>query len=319
MKKKYCFIVLFFLCSQLFCYDWNNKIEVFSYELTDKNESNYKWVLKEYYDTIYSKDRDFLSSKIPKFLNKSYFDLAKEKQVKWFETRFTDSISIGIRNNKERLVFEDIYFDIDKVDILDEENIKLTLRLPDYSRRYIQETIYDWSFIENKKNIYIAYITFDGDYIYLYFENYKYLFATFCKISNTELEYFNNCMHSNNWNDFNITWPRHADGSCDYDGTKTTTTQTTSKTTSSTNVTKNKIMTIAENLKLRSGEATSTQVLTVMAAGTKVKILELGKAETIDGISSNWVKVEIQADAKDRDGKPIKKGTVGWCYGGYLK
>ena len=78
-------------------------------------------------------------------------------------------------------------------------------------------------------------------------------------------------------------------------------------------------MTVTENLKLRSGEATSTQVLTVMAAGTKVKILELGHSETIDGITSNWVKVEVQADAKDRDGKPIKAGTVGWCYGGYLE
>ena len=89
--------------------------------------------------------------------------------------------------------------------------------------------------------------------------------------------------------------------------------------TVSTNVEKNKTMLVNENLKLRSGEATSTQVLTVMSAGTKVKILELGKAETIDGISSNWVKVEVQKGAKDRDGNPIKAGTVGWCYGGYLE
>ena len=86
-----------------------------------------------------------------------------------------------------------------------------------------------------------------------------------------------------------------------------------------TNVSKNKNMLVNENLKLRSGEASSTQVLVVMQAGTKVKILELGKAETIDGISSNWVKIEVQAGAKDRDGKPIKAGTIGWCYGGYLK
>ncbi len=78
-------------------------------------------------------------------------------------------------------------------------------------------------------------------------------------------------------------------------------------------------MFVKENLKLRSGEATSTQVLAVMQAGTNVKILELGKVEIIDGINSNWVKVEVLSDAKDRDGKPIKKGTVGWCYGGYLK
>ena len=80
----------------------------------------------------------------------------------------------------------------------------------------------------------------------------------------------------------------------------------------------NKAMTAGANLKLRSSEATSSNVLTIMQAGTKVKILELGKSETIDGIVSNWVKVEVQADAKDRDGKPIEQGLVGWCYGGYL-
>ena len=78
-------------------------------------------------------------------------------------------------------------------------------------------------------------------------------------------------------------------------------------------------MSVSENLKLRSGEATTTQVLTVMQAGTKVKILELGKAENIDGINSNWVKVEVQPGAKDRDGRAIRAGTIGWCYGGYLK
>ena len=78
-------------------------------------------------------------------------------------------------------------------------------------------------------------------------------------------------------------------------------------------------MTATENLKLRSAEATTSDVITVMSAGTKVKILEVGKAETIDGISSNWVKVKVQSGGKDRDGKTITKGTVGWCFGGYLK
>lgn len=80
----------------------------------------------------------------------------------------------------------------------------------------------------------------------------------------------------------------------------------------------NKAMTAGANLKLRSSEATSSNVFTIMQAGTKVKILELGKSETIDGIVSNWVKVEVQAGAKDRDGKPIEQGLAGWCYGGYL-
>ena len=92
----------------------------------------------------------------------------------------------------------------------------------------------------------------------------------------------------------------------------------TNNLSSATNVSLKKIMSVSENLKLRAGEATSTQVLTVMSAGTKVKILELGKEETIDGINSNWVKVEV-ISGRDRDGKDIKKKTTGWCYGGYLE
>lgn len=112
-----------------------------------------------------------------------------------------------------------------------------------------------------------------------------------------------------------VIWPRHADGTCDYDNSSKTKTVVSRP---STNVAPNKIMSVSENLKLRSGEATTTFVLTVMSAGTKVKILELGKAETIDGINSNWVKVEVLS-GKDRDGKEIKTKTTGWCYGGYLK
>ena len=77
-------------------------------------------------------------------------------------------------------------------------------------------------------------------------------------------------------------------------------------------------MTVLENLKLRSAEETSSDVLTIMTAGTKVKVLELGKEETIDGIKSNWVKVEI-ISGNDRNGNKLKSGMIGWCYGGYLR
>ena len=159
----------------------------------------------------------------------------------------------------------------------------------------------------------------DGDYLNITELNKNKNLQTLIKVDQS---FINQCINlfSNQKTDLSkVTWPRHADGSCDYDGSKKSASVQTANSEVSTNVTKNKTMTVSENLKLRSGEATSTQVLTVMSAGTKVKILELGKAETIDGISSNWVKVEVQKGAKDRDGDPIKASTVGWCYGGYLK
>ncbi len=86
----------------------------------------------------------------------------------------------------------------------------------------------------------------------------------------------------------------------------------------STIIAKDKTMSAVYNLKLRAGESTDTEVKTVMQAGTSVKILELGKSEIIDNIRSNWVKVEI-IEGTDKEGKKIKKKTVGWCYGGYLQ
>lgn len=80
----------------------------------------------------------------------------------------------------------------------------------------------------------------------------------------------------------------------------------------------NKIMTVAENLKLRSAGHPSSKVLTVMSAGTKLKVLELGKEEIIDDINSNWVKVEI-ISGNDKDGNKLKSKMTGWCYGGYLE
>ena len=170
-------------------------------------------------------------------------------------------------------------------------------------------------------------ITFDGDYMNLYEGSTNELLGIFVRIEKDDYgkitDKIQRIVDGNRIITDDIIWPRHADGSCDYDGSslkkQATVVSTSTTRVTFTNVSPNKSMVVAENLKLRSGEATSTQVLTVMQAGTKVKILELGKAETIDGINSNWVKVEVQAGAKDRDGKPIKAGTVGWCYGGYLK
>lgn len=156
----------------------------------------------------------------------------------------------------------------------------------------------------------------DGDYINLYNDsNRNEMIESFVFVNNYDFikENIKMILKGNKCDLSKVTWPKHADGSCDYDGSKKTVA------VQSTNVSPNKTMTVTENLKLRSGEATTTQVLTVMSAGTKVKILEFGKAENIDGINSNWVKVEVQAGAKDSDGKTITKGTVGWCFGGYLK
>lgn len=85
------------------------------------------------------------------------------------------------------------------------------------------------------------------------------------------------------------------------------------------NVVVNKIMQPNDNLRLRKEEATSSETILTMIKGTKVKVLKLGKEEIIDGIKSCWVQVEVQSGGKDKNGKEIKEGTIGWCYGGFLE
>lgn len=158
-------------------------------------------------------------------------------------------------------------------------------------------------------------LRFDGDYLYFYLNDINNLYGIFCRVDDKAINEYNKLIRTGKCDLSKVTWPRHADGTCDYEDVSSV------KTVSSptTNVTPNKTMTVSETLKLRSAEAKTSEVLTVMQAGTKVKILELGKAENIDGINSNWVKVEVLSGAKDRDGRAIQAGTVGWCYGGYLK
>ena len=79
-----------------------------------------------------------------------------------------------------------------------------------------------------------------------------------------------------------------------------------------------KIMKTSDNLRLRSSGSTAGKPVVTIGKGTQVKVLGIGAEQTIDGITSNWVQVEVQTGAKDRDGKPIAAGTTGWCFGGYL-
>lgn len=172
---------------------------------------------------------------------------------------------------------------------------------------------YDNDEYEYDEIIIDAKFIFDGDYLTVYANNDKFKQVYF-KCSDETFKQLEALIYNNTIDLSKVTWPRHADGSCDYEEGKTL----VATSSSPTNVSINKTMSVKEILKLRSAEATSSTVLNVMVTGTKVKVLELGKAETIDGINSNWVKVEV-ISGKDRGGNILKVGLSGWCYGGYLE
>ena len=69
--------------------------------------------------------------------------------------------------------------------------------------------------------------------------------------------------------------------------------------------------TAKENLYLREGGSRNDAKIMLIKAGSSVYITEVGEKETIDGITSNWVKIMLA----ESDGSTIE----GWCFGGYLK
>ena len=151
------------------------------------------------------------------------------------------------------------------------------------------------------------YLKEDGDYISLYCSDKKTLINTFIRTKKqTQIE-FENFLKTKSYVDSNVTWPRHADGTCDYDGSKKTAAVQTAKATPSTNVAPNKTMTVSENLKLRSGEATTSEVLTVMSAGTKVKITG----------TNTYIDVELDDRTARIAGEMIVGGFV--CYKSSMK
>ena len=143
----------------------------------------------------------------------------------------------------------------------------------------------------------------DGDYLSFYTET-NHLVVTCVLVDDVFKKQYRQLIANNTCDLSRVTWPRHADGSCDYE--------------TAVRLQSGKRYRASDNLRLRSSGSTAGKHVVTIGKGTQVKVLSIGAEQTIDGITSNWVQVEVQAGAKDRDGKPIAAGTTGWCFGGYL-
>ena len=239
-----------------------------------------------------------LENLVPDMQDAAEYHIAWGLQEDWFYPVISN---IGIRfHNTESFLFN-------KIEKIAEDKFRCTgYGAPCFARMDINESDWDSYFSyeqidSGKHEVLILHI--NGDYLSVYSETNNEHLVTYVKISDNLEEQLISLFKYKVCDLSKVTWPRRADGSS-YDKEK---------------IPIDKIMTVKENLRLRSGEGPSSQVVTVLPTGSRVRIVELGKAETLDGISSNWVKVVVLSRSKNRDGKPIREGTVGWCFGGYLE
>ena len=277
------------------------------------------WYRDYFNEVIYRKDRNIIVEYQPKLTEKeniNFYDSAYADMIYWFDVsanyrdridyrKFDDSeygyyILIGgwgIRY-KAKKVTSDLYE-------LELEDVRISQEKYEFLLKYGHDVKFALNATEPK---YSLYFRFDGEYLYIYLEDGKTLYETYCAYDESEEEALYEAIKTNEFDMTKFTFPRHADGTCDYEsgggvpGKKIV----------------NGVYRAQDNLRLRETGGTSGEIITTMKADTYVIILSLGKEETIDGITDNWVEVELQTGARNLEGDVIT-GTVGWCFGGYLK
>lgn len=172
----------------------------------------------------------------------------------------------------------------------------------------------DWSLLKDKSEIQL-YVEFDGDYLFIYTDEAKTLLATYCMYEKNEYNSFLEAVKTNDFDGMEFTFPRHADGTCDYDEGAW---KSARKSSGGIPLHTGNAMTTKENLRVHAVEKTTSPVLITLAAGTPVEILGVGGEETIDGITSKWVHVMLAPGTTGTDGKHMTGTMGGWCFGGLV-
>ena len=277
------------------------------------------WIRDYFNEVIYRKDRNIIIEYQPLFTkeeNINFYDGAYDDMIYWFtESAFyRDHIELVKLDDVEYSYFihighggfeykaKELTSDLYELEIKD-------VRISQSHYEDLLERGHDRKFaLDATEPGYSLYFRFDGEYLYIYLEDGKTLHETYCAYDESEEEALQEAIRTNEFDMTKITFPRHADGTCDYEsgggvpGKKIV----------------NGVYRAKENLRLRAKEDISGEIITTMQAGTYVRILSLGKEETIDGITDNWVQVETQFGAKNLEGDFLY-GKTGWCFGGYLK
>ena len=278
------------------------------------------WLRDYFNEVIYGQDRNILLKYQPKltkeeniFLYYGYYDADTRL---WFDESafYRDRIKCSKEDDSEygsyismsgwgfRCKAKELTPDLYEVQIED-------VRISQEKYERLLERGQDRKFALNATEPeYSLYFRFDGEYLYIYLEDGKTLYATYCAYDESEEEALYEAIKTNEFDMTKFTFPRHADGTCDYEsdggvpGKKIV----------------NGVYRAQDNLRLRANENTSGEIITTMQAGSLVLILSKGREETIDGITDNWVEVELQWDSKDLEGDRLY-GKTGWCFGGYLR
>ena len=279
----------------------------FEERISEKN-----WFREYYNEVIYRQDRNIILLYQMARTETEFFNHVGDYMIYWYEMpqKTSDKFACGTSGDSAypyriwilgdyRCKIREISSDLYELELED-------VRISQEWYESLLEYGHDLKFaLDATEPEYSLYFRFDGEYLYIYLEDGKTLYATYCAYDESEAQALREAIRTNEFDMTKFTFPRHADGTCDYEsggggqGKKIV----------------DGLYRAQDNLRIRETGSTSGKAITTMQANTCVKILLLGREETIDGITDNWVEVETQFGAKNLEGDFLY-GKTGWCFGG---
>ena len=266
------------------------------------------WISEQSLRIIKSSDKNTIKEYYPDIETLNYYDDAEGRVIQWDESECFTSFTIFPHLYRDKDVISITYGQITGLlsfyfsyKSMSENYYYIDTTMTFNCKQIVNQNAFSKCPIHEDECIMI--LQFDGDYLNVYLNDLKGYYGTFCKIDKKTLDEYNSLISTGKSKLSRVTWPRHTDGTCDYEDVSSVKTVSTS----TTNVTPNKTMTVSENLKLRSAEATTSEILTVMSAGTKVKITG----------TNTYIDVEIDGRTARIAGEMIVGGFV--CYKSSMK
>ena len=168
---------------------------------------------------VYRQDRNYLNNFEEKNIKDMTFFDDYIGTTYWYESKIIPQLVTNIALNLGSLFVLTRFF-VNKIKKVNANEYLI------YSNKIIhknkdalgQDYIYNDLF---NKEMVVFRLKKDGDYLEVYVDKEKKPRETYCYVNNAFKQEIFNLVRNNNCNIYNLTWPRHADGSCDYDGRST--------------------------------------------------------------------------------------------------
>lgn len=165
-------------------------------------------------------------------------------------------------------------------------------------------------YIDEKEIVFL--LQFDGDYVDIWINSLEEYMGKYAVLSKNTLREIISFVQYAELDLANVSWPHHADGTSEYENEHKAPCINLAE---GFEAKLDRVLLTADNLRLRSGGGIDKEIMATLPKDTLVRVLEIGEKDTIDGILSNWVRVEVF----EQEGGEIPSGTTGWCFGGYLQ